>query len=331
MADAPEERKSLRIRVLDDNFNELPSETASESSNATPKPSMNTKYKNDGSRTSDVQDGTVRQGWFPEDWLDANQLGTLTRLGTSSTKTLSGSFPSRIGGASGLFNSRSGSNNALTASFTRTGSTLQINGTGTLVWGVGVTASNKTRLNERACYDSAIGMLMAFDTSNTDYSGSNTMKFEDIYLLYMKKGDTSKTYYSPLVQDNKFANQDENRTRKSDETPIGKRINSSHKDDKWNDFPHIGGMFAAYIPQSDIDIIKGGDYRCTGIVWRVTLGGGTQTMSWYDHKFVFVEHQEVHKRVNSLKIIQVPQTFTQSFDIKNFELARAPEHSYTYT
>lgn len=330
MADAPEERKSLRIRVLDDNFTKLPSEGVN-SSNDTPKPTMSTEYASNTARRGDVKSGTVRQGWFPEDWINASEIGSITRLGTNSSKTLSGNFPSKIGGANKLFSGRvGGDTGAGSESFARSGSSITIAGSGDLVWGVGVTANNKTRLNERACYDCAVGMLMSFDTADTDYSGSNTMKWNDIYLLYMNKNDTSKTYYSPLVQNGQFANQDEDRTRKSDTTPIGKRIDSSDKDDKWTNLPHIGGMFAAYIPQTDIDILKGGDYRCTGIVWKVNFGG-YQTMHWYDHKFVFVDHQENHKRARSLKIIQVPQSFVDTFRINNLEIGRAPEHSSTYT
>ena len=50
-------------------------------------------------------------------------------------------------------------------------------------------------------------------------------------------------------------------------------------------------------------------------------------MHWYDTKMLFVDNHDNHKRNNSFKVVQVPQTFAESFDIAKFELARAPEYS----
>jgi len=323
-----ETRKSLKLRVCSNTFGVLPSEANRNFHQ--PNPSMNTQYASESDRKGNVASGKVRQGWFPEDWLNSGEIGTLKRIGSSSTKTLSGSFP-RISGAGTFFKSDSGGAEGVSdGSFTRAGSQLTINGSGDVVFAVGVTVGNKARLNERACYDTAVGLMMSFDTADTDYTGSNTMKFKEIYLLYMKKGDSNTTYYSPIVTDNKYANTEEGRAIEYENTPINGQISSENKDPNWTKKPHVGGSLCAYIPQSDIDVLSNGEYRCTGIAWRIYLGG-SQSMHWYDTKMLFVDNDEVHKRVNSLKIVQVPQTFTESFDIAKFELARAPEFSVEYS
>lgn len=321
---AEEERKSLKLRICTNTFGVLPSE--SERNYEQPNPTMNTEYASATDRKGAVANGKVRQGWFPEDWLNSSEIGTLKRLGTNTTKTLSGSFP-RISGAKEFFRSKNGGDAGIpSGNFTRTGTCLTINGSGDVVFGVGVTTSNKARLNERACYDTAIGLMLSFDTADTDYTSGKTMKFNEIYLLYMKRGDSNTTYYSPIVYNNKYANTEEDRSILYDNTPINGQISSDNKDPNWTRLPHVGGSLCAYIPQSDIDILAKGDYRCTGIAWRINLGG-SQTMHWYDTKMLFVDNHDNHKRNNSFKVVQVPQTFAESFDIAKFELARAPEYS----
>ena len=317
-----EVRKSLRLRVCTNTWGQLPSEN--DGSPEQPRPSMSTDYISDTERKGDVAKDTVRQGWFPEDWLDSSDIGTLKRLGTNSTRTLEGAFP-LMSGAKSFFTSAVGSGEGIpeSVSFSRAGSQLTIHGAGDVVFAVGVTTSNKARLNERACYDTAVGLLMTFDTADTRYDLDKTMKWNEIYLLYMKKGDMNTTYYSPIVTKNEYANTDKNRGIDYPNTPIGGEISSDNYDPKWTQLPHIGGSLCSYIPQSDIDILAGGEYRCTGIAWKIFLGG-SQTMHWYDTKMLFVDNQDVHKRNKSYKIVQVPRTFTESFDNK-FELARSPE------
>ena len=297
-------------------------------------PAFNTNYPESASTNKTAEPpNSVHDAWWFEDFHSPSAITGIKSLDGKRTINSSDIADSggHIGGTNGIFRSYVG----VKSNATVEGSPFVRNNPGCLQFGMpagdsdaaqpvcmvmGTVPGTISKLNNRkAVFDYPIGMGLSLDTAASVDLISKAYRLRHLSILY-KQEQSSDIRYGAIVENRKWMNED----LKLLSPTISKIdiLNYWGKDDiapGWNSTPLIGGSFSGFISEAEINIIKSTPgYRAVGMVmtWDVQAG---KALNFFDIKPYFNDGTILATK--SRRLIQPPQKYSDSFNLKSFKLA----------